>query len=58
MYAAVDSECDSDQQSKATVIPSVKSEEKMDSSVIDFPFDVKKPFSDAIQNYIPSNGKC
>nr|XP_009937809.1 PREDICTED: melanoma inhibitory activity protein 2 [Opisthocomus hoazin] len=56
MYAAVDSECDSDQQSKATVIPSVKSEEKMDSSVIDFPFDVKKPFSDAIQNYIPSNG--
>ncbi|XP_075281619.1 melanoma inhibitory activity protein 2 isoform X4 [Opisthocomus hoazin] len=55
MYAAVDSECDSDQQSKATVIPSVKSEEKMDSSVVDFPFDVKKPFSDAIQNYIPSN---
>ncbi|XP_068253747.1 melanoma inhibitory activity protein 2 isoform X1 [Nyctibius grandis] len=54
--AAVHSECDSDQHSKAKAIPSVNSEEKMDSSVADSPFDVKKPFSDAIQNYIPSNG--
>ncbi|XP_042647071.1 melanoma inhibitory activity protein 2 isoform X1 [Tyto alba] len=55
MHAAVDSECDSDQHSKATVIPSVNSQEKMDSSVVDSPIDVKKPFSDAIQNYVPSN---
>ncbi|KAM7109620.1 melanoma inhibitory activity protein 2 isoform 2-T2 [Ciconia maguari] len=55
MNAAVDSEHDSDQHSKAIVIPSVNSEEKMDSSVADSPFDVKKPFSDAIQNYVPSN---
>ncbi|KFM08489.1 cTAGE family member 5 [Aptenodytes forsteri] len=56
MNAAVDSEHDSDQHSKATVIPAVNSEENMDSSVADSPFDVKKPFSDAIQNYVPSNG--
>ncbi|XP_072720759.1 melanoma inhibitory activity protein 2 isoform X7 [Ciconia boyciana] len=55
MNAGVDSERDSDQHSKAIVIPSVNSEEKMDSSVADSPFDVKKPFSDAIQNYVPSN---
>ncbi|XP_076201189.1 melanoma inhibitory activity protein 2 isoform X3 [Aptenodytes patagonicus] len=55
MNAAVDSEHDSDQHSKATVIPAVNSEENMDSSVADSPFDVKKPFSDAIQNYVPSN---
>ncbi|XP_075610052.1 melanoma inhibitory activity protein 2 isoform X3 [Balearica regulorum gibbericeps] len=56
MNAAVDCEYNSDQHSKAIVIPSVNSEEKLDSSVADFPFDVKKPFSDAIQNYVPSNG--
>ncbi|XP_009697566.1 PREDICTED: melanoma inhibitory activity protein 2, partial [Cariama cristata] len=55
MNAPVDSERDSDQHSKVTAIPSVNSEEKMDSSVVDSPFDVKKPFSDAIQNYVPSN---
>ncbi|KAM6074201.1 melanoma inhibitory activity protein 2 isoform 3-T3 [Chlamydotis macqueenii] len=56
MNAAVDNESGNDQHSKVTVIPSVNSEEKMDSSVADSPFDVKKPFSDAIQNYVPSNG--
>ncbi|XP_054682503.1 melanoma inhibitory activity protein 2 isoform X3 [Grus americana] len=56
MNAAVDCEYDGDQHSKAIVIPSVNSEQKLDSSVVDFPFDVKKPFSDAIQNYVPSNG--
>ncbi|XP_052638637.1 melanoma inhibitory activity protein 2 isoform X4 [Harpia harpyja] len=56
--AAVDSEHDSDQRSKAITIPSVNSEEKMDSLVVESPFDVEKPFSDAIQNYVPSNGKC
>ncbi|KAM6204492.1 melanoma inhibitory activity protein 2 isoform 1-T1 [Sarcoramphus papa] len=56
MNAAVDSEHDNDQYSKAVAIPSVNSEEKMDSSVADSPFDIKKPFSDAIQNYVPSNG--
>ncbi|KAF1607764.1 UNVERIFIED_CONTAM: Melanoma inhibitory activity protein 2, partial [Eudyptes robustus] len=55
MNAAVDSEHDRDQHSKARAIPSVNSEEIMDSSEVDFPFDVKKPFSDAIQNYVPSN---
>ncbi|XP_059675993.1 melanoma inhibitory activity protein 2 isoform X1 [Gavia stellata] len=55
LNAAVDSERDSDQHSKATVNPSINSEEKIDSSVADSPFDVKKPFSDAIQNYVPSN---
>ncbi|XP_065491370.1 melanoma inhibitory activity protein 2 isoform X2 [Caloenas nicobarica] len=55
MNAAVDSDHNSDQHSKAIVTPSVNSGEKMDSSVVDFPFDVKKPFSDAIQNYVPSN---
>ncbi|KAM9239519.1 melanoma inhibitory activity protein 2 [Leptosomus discolor] len=55
MNAAVDSEYNGDEHSKAIVIPSVNSEEKMESSVVDSPFDVKKPFSDAIQNYIPSN---
>ncbi|GAB0190696.1 melanoma inhibitory activity protein 2 [Grus japonensis] len=55
MNAAVDCEYDGDQHSKAIVIPSVNSEQKLDSSVVDFPFDVKKPFSDAIQNYVPSN---
>ncbi|XP_074959551.1 melanoma inhibitory activity protein 2 isoform X2 [Phalacrocorax aristotelis] len=53
MNAAVDSEHDSDQHSKAIVIPSVNSEEEMDSSVVDSPFDVEKPFTDAIQNYVP-----
>ncbi|KAM6359244.1 melanoma inhibitory activity protein 2 [Alca torda] len=56
MNAAVDSEHDSDQHSTAIVIPSVHSEEKMDSSVVDSPLGVTKPFSDAIQNYVPSNG--
>ncbi|XP_069714577.1 melanoma inhibitory activity protein 2 isoform X3 [Phaenicophaeus curvirostris] len=56
MNAAVDSECDSNQHSEATAIPSISSEEKMDSSVTDSPFDVEKPSSDAIQNYVPSNG--
>ncbi|KAM6336063.1 melanoma inhibitory activity protein 2 [Podargus strigoides] len=56
MNGAVDSERNSDQHSKATAVPSVNSEEKVDSSEADSPFDVKKPFSDAIQNYIPSNG--
>lgn len=58
MNAAVDSEHNSDQHSKAIVLPPVNSGEKIDSSVADFPFDVKKPFSDAIQNYVSSNGKC
>ncbi|XP_054055220.1 melanoma inhibitory activity protein 2 isoform X4 [Rissa tridactyla] len=56
MNAAVDSERDSDQHSKAIAIPSVRSEEKTDSSAVDSPLDVTKPFSDAIQNYVPSNG--
>ncbi|KAM6445764.1 melanoma inhibitory activity protein 2 isoform 3-T3 [Rhynochetos jubatus] len=56
MNVAVDGERDSDQHSKATVIPSVHSEEKLDGSLPDSQFDVKKPFSDAIQNYVPSNG--
>ncbi|KAM6133022.1 melanoma inhibitory activity protein 2 [Phoenicopterus ruber ruber] len=56
MDAAVHSEHDSDHHSKAIATPSVNSEEKMDGSVVDFPFDVKKPFSDAIQSYVPSNG--
>ncbi|XP_035757865.1 melanoma inhibitory activity protein 2 isoform X4 [Egretta garzetta] len=55
MDAAVVSERDSEQHSKAIAIPSVNSEENRDSSVVDSPFDVKKPFSDAIQNYVPSN---
>ncbi|KFP22429.1 cTAGE family member 5 [Egretta garzetta] len=54
--SAVVSERDSEQHSKAIAIPSVNSEENRDSSVVDSPFDVKKPFSDAIQNYVPSNG--
>lgn len=58
MYGAVDSEHDSDQDSKATAIASVNSETKMDSSGPDSEVDVKKSFSDAIQNYVPSNGKC
>ncbi|XP_061223331.1 melanoma inhibitory activity protein 2 isoform X1 [Neopsephotus bourkii] len=56
MNAAAVSEGGSDQYSKAIVIPSENSEEKMDSSVADSPLDVEKPFSDAIQNYVPSNG--
>ncbi|XP_062479934.1 melanoma inhibitory activity protein 2 isoform X1 [Pezoporus occidentalis] len=56
MNAATVSEGGSDQYSKAIVIPSENSEEKMDSSVADSPLDVEKPFSDAIQNYVPSNG--
>ncbi|XP_017938061.1 melanoma inhibitory activity protein 2 isoform X5 [Manacus vitellinus] len=52
---AVDRELNSDQDSKGTAIASVNSEIKMDSSVADSVFDVKKPFSDAIQNYVPSN---
>ncbi|XP_010017185.1 PREDICTED: melanoma inhibitory activity protein 2, partial [Nestor notabilis] len=55
MIAAVDSEGNSDQYSKPIVIPSENSEEKMDSLVVDSPFDVEKSFSDAIQNYVPSN---
>lgn len=58
MNAAVDSEHDSDQRSKAITIPSVNSEEKMNSLVVESPSDVEKPFSDAIQNYVPSNRKC
>ncbi|XP_064514749.1 melanoma inhibitory activity protein 2 isoform X5 [Pseudopipra pipra] len=52
---AVDRELNSDQDSKGTAIASVNSEIKTDSSVADSVFDVKKPFSDAIQNYVPSN---
>ncbi|TRZ26396.1 hypothetical protein HGM15179_000750 [Zosterops borbonicus] len=55
MYIAVDSEHDSDQDSKATAIASVNSETQMDSSGPDSESDVKKSFSDAIQNYVPSN---
>ncbi|XP_048164466.1 melanoma inhibitory activity protein 2 isoform X3 [Corvus hawaiiensis] len=55
MIVAVDSGRDSDQDSKATAITSVNSEIKMDSSVADSEADVKKSFSDAIQNYVPSN---
>nr|XP_013795977.1 PREDICTED: cTAGE family member 5 isoform X1 [Apteryx mantelli mantelli] len=58
MNTAVDSEHNIDQHSKAIAIPSVNTEEEIHSSVVDLPFDVKKPFSDAflqIQNYIPSN---
>ncbi|XP_027494215.1 endoplasmic reticulum export factor CTAGE5 isoform X4 [Corapipo altera] len=55
MNVAVDRELNSDQDSKGIAIASVNSEIKMDSSVADSVFDVKKPFSDAIQNYVPSN---
>ncbi|KAJ7399542.1 hypothetical protein BTVI_113838 [Pitangus sulphuratus] len=55
MNVAVDSELHSDQDSKGTAIASVNSEIKMDSSVADSVFDVEKPFSDAVQNYVPSN---
>ncbi|XP_068873952.1 melanoma inhibitory activity protein 2 isoform X3 [Aphelocoma coerulescens] len=55
MNVAVDSGHDSDRDSKATAITSVNSEIKMDSSVADSEADVKKSFSDAIQNYVPSN---
>ncbi|XP_032548139.1 melanoma inhibitory activity protein 2 isoform X4 [Chiroxiphia lanceolata] len=55
MNVAVDRELSSDQDSKGIAIASVNSEIKMDSSVADSVFDVKKPFSDAIQNYVPSN---
>ncbi|XP_017597404.1 PREDICTED: cTAGE family member 5 isoform X1 [Corvus brachyrhynchos] len=55
MIVAVDSGRDSDQDSKATAITSVNSEIKMDSSVADSEADVKKSFSDAIQNYVPTN---
>ncbi|XP_053836021.1 melanoma inhibitory activity protein 2 isoform X4 [Vidua macroura] len=55
MYVAVDSEHDSDQDSKATAIASVNSETKMDSSGPDSEADVTTTFSDAIQNYVPSN---
>ncbi|XP_027736520.1 melanoma inhibitory activity protein 2 isoform X5 [Empidonax traillii] len=55
MNVAVDSELDSDQDSKGTAIASVNSEIKMDSSVADSAFDDEKPFSDAVQNYVPSN---
>ncbi|XP_071282952.1 melanoma inhibitory activity protein 2-like [Agelaius tricolor] len=51
MYVAEDS----DQDSKATAIASVNSETKMDSSASDSEADVKMSFSDAIQNYVPSN---
>ncbi|XP_021398402.2 melanoma inhibitory activity protein 2 isoform X1 [Lonchura striata] len=52
---AVHSELDSDQESKATVIASVNSQTKMDSSGPDSKINVKTTFSDAIQNYVPSN---
>ncbi|XP_027527066.1 endoplasmic reticulum export factor CTAGE5 isoform X4 [Neopelma chrysocephalum] len=55
MNVAVDRELNSDQDSKGTAIASVNSEIQMDSSVADSIFDVKKTFSDAIQNYVPSN---
>lgn len=58
MYVADNSEHDSYQDSKATAIASVNSETKMDSSALDSEADVKTSFSDAIQNYVPSNGKC
>lgn len=51
MNAAVDSEYDSDQHS-------LNSAEDVASSVADPPVDVTQPFSDAIQNYVPNNGKC
>ncbi|XP_009992247.1 PREDICTED: melanoma inhibitory activity protein 2 [Chaetura pelagica] len=57
MTAAVESDPNSDQHLKATAIPSANSEDKMDSSIGDSPSDANKPFSDAIQNYVPSNGK-
>ncbi|NXU53915.1 MIA2 protein, partial [Turnix velox] len=53
--AAVDSEYDSHQHSKATRIPLVHSEERMGNSVADSPLDGKEPFSNAIQNYVPSH---
>ncbi|XP_051478352.1 melanoma inhibitory activity protein 2 isoform X2 [Apus apus] len=56
MTAAVESDPNSDQHLKATAIPSANSEDKMDSSIADSPSDAEKPFSDAIQNYVPSNG--
>nr|XP_030128990.3 melanoma inhibitory activity protein 2 isoform X1 [Taeniopygia guttata] len=55
IYVAVDSELDSDQDSKATAIASVNSQTKMDSSGPDSEINVKTTFSDAIQNYVPSN---
>ncbi|CAN8215377.1 unnamed protein product, partial [Coccothraustes coccothraustes] len=55
MYVADNSEHGSDQDSKATAITSVNSEPKMDSSALDSEADVKTSFSDAIQNYVPSN---
>ncbi|XP_025976125.1 melanoma inhibitory activity protein 2 isoform X2 [Dromaius novaehollandiae] len=58
MNTAVDSEHNTDQHSKAIVIPSANTEEEIHSSVVDLPFDVRKHFSDAflqIQDYIPSN---
>ncbi|XP_014105422.1 PREDICTED: cTAGE family member 5 isoform X1 [Pseudopodoces humilis] len=55
MYVAVHSEHNSDQDSKATAIASVNSETKTDSSGTDSEVDVKNSFSDAIQNYVPSN---
>ncbi|KAM4665614.1 melanoma inhibitory activity protein 2 isoform 4-T4 [Amazona ochrocephala] len=56
MNTAAVSESGSNQYSKAIVTPSENSEEKMEGSVADSPLDVEKPFSDAIQNYVPSNG--
>ncbi|XP_035183881.1 melanoma inhibitory activity protein 2 isoform X2 [Oxyura jamaicensis] len=58
MNGAVDGECNTDQHSNGKVIPSVNSEEKIPSSVADFPLDGEKPFSDdafQVQSYIPSN---
>ncbi|KAM4898700.1 melanoma inhibitory activity protein 2 [Sylvia borin] len=55
MYEAVDSEHDSDQDSKATAIASVISETKMDFSGPESEGDVNKSLSDAIQNYVPNN---
>ncbi|NXH97718.1 MIA2 protein, partial [Pachycephala philippinensis] len=55
MNVAVHSGHESNQDSKAIAIASVNSEIKMDSSVADSEVDVKKSFSDAIQNYVPSN---
>ncbi|RMC00599.1 hypothetical protein DUI87_23216 [Hirundo rustica rustica] len=55
MYAAVDSEHDSDQDSKATGIVPVNSETNSGPAS---EADVQKSFSDAIQSYVPSNAEA
>ncbi|KFO63728.1 cTAGE family member 5 [Corvus brachyrhynchos] len=46
---------ESERRHGQSAITSVNSEIKMDSSVADSEADVKKSFSDAIQNYVPTN---